>query len=89
MHTPGPWNVERHTFGWNIGHGIHVGLIAANGKINVHESEANANLTAAAPDMLAALVEARRLLRVRTNLTIAECRFLDSADAAIAKARGE
>ena len=58
-HTPGPW--EARTFLFMGGHKLadricHVGSSTSLGPSRAHESEANARLIAAAPDLLAALV---------------------------------
>ncbi|WLS01696.1 hypothetical protein [Shinella oryzae] len=58
-HTPGPW--EARTFSVMGGHKLadricHVGSSTSLGPTRAHESEANARLIAAAPDLLAALI---------------------------------
>src|SRR3546814_14292390 len=52
----------------------------------LNAADANARLIAAAPDLLDALTEARRIIRARASRSASECRFLDAADAAIARA---
>ena len=84
-HTPGPWKVAD----WG-------GLIYADPDhfITVAEAcdhvDANLLLIAAAPDMLAALKEALRLIELRDEWTFAgRYEALDVIRAAIAKAEGE
>ena len=77
-HTPGPWTYNRNTVSneWRI-------IPTADGYASVGAcwAEANARLIAAAPDMLAALVEMRDHF-----MTGDECREL--AAAIIARAKG-
>lgn len=69
-HTPGPWNITRKGYGYvdiRTPHktsaepnGQHVATAYQGSSIDRKESEANARLIAAAPDLLAALQQMRR-----------------------------
>ena len=102
-HTPGPWMVRRHVSGpladiYSIDHCDCLATTAFHGW-TFEEMEANARLIAAAPDLLAALHDARLLLTMIAKETyqgddwaerdesIRGC--LMGIDAAIAKAKGE
>lgn len=93
-HTKGPWKTEKN--------GVHSWHIAAiNSPVNndwievwspsancgdEETMEANARLIAAAPELLEALAELADYVDERTGDN--ECRTLENARAAIAKARG-
>ena len=64
-HTPGPWTVREHNYGDVRGcHGVfaagvtHPLVISVYGD-SIENSDANARLIAAAPDLLAALIQIR------------------------------
>jgi hypothetical protein len=85
QHTPGPW----HNIGDSQIHaqhanqnGLHVATIWAHG---VTQTQGNALLIAAAPDLLAALQEADRLLYLAK---VGHSKGIDQIRAAIAKALG-
>ncbi len=91
-HTPGPWNRSKKTDGnwWHIGAGNQAvaAVHAASKKRNEPYAsmfEANANLIAAAPELLAALEH----LHHNAKASGAEMGLaLDVAESAIAKAKG-
>ena len=91
-HTPGPWRITTDFIGVYDSEARRIANLDSDGAPDFGEDEtlANARLIAAAPDMLAALIDARALL----------CEILDGVDkdaypvfaattAAIAKAKGE
>ena len=99
-HTPGPWTCTIDDEGFNVfqddpkhpGNGDHIMCIAGN-----PESEANARLIAAAPELLAALRDTLESLECHEqdcqrdglkNAAKAARRQIDAARAAIAKAEG-
>lgn len=94
-HTPGPWSAEPMEDGCSVAYRINDAsgyeVAVTSGRDSDGEEAANARLIAAAPDMLAALKEARDLLA--GDLTGVEWKrachaFVAKADAAIAKAEG-
>lgn len=97
-HTPGPWETGK--LGHNV-QGANGRLVAATMFVqfgNNSEDVANARLIAAAPDLLAALIECRRwLAKADADGAFANCVLphgatdyaLPKADAAIAAAKGE
>ena len=99
-HTPGPWRViPKIDTGYMLFGGIsYLGSIEA--RLPSLENEANAHLIAAAPELLAALIEARHALQLANdtpNGPIVDTIWMmhrpetlfDFMDAMIAKARGE
>lgn len=87
-HTPGPWTAEHSNYGdeiWFGGYGAGMWTVEPIGAYLDGASKENARLIAAAPDMLAALVEAADALNDSGEypLTLRRIR------AAIAKAKGE
>lgn len=95
-HTPGPWVVERRSTM------VATALNGADGyelfdvRCDVPEFEANARLTAAAPDLLEALIAAEKKLCIAEyhldkgeNDSVVFGSEILLARAAIAKARGE
>lgn len=88
-HTPGPWTVEPGHYPGMIdikgpSFGIAVVLVASDLDFNDHSIRtSDANLIAAAPDLLEALIDVRRALEL-ANFT----GELAVVDAAIAKAKG-
>ena len=93
QHTPGPWVAAEEDW-----HGLPITAADREGMVHICmvptgfrepfeiEQQANARLIAAAPDMLAALREAERIL---SGLEIDEdCHFTADIRAAIAKAEG-
>lgn len=95
-HTPGPWHIEQFTSGYSkhedrtISHRLENGNMFRIGRAyNIsgpHETDANARLIAAAPEMLAAL-------RMHAALPAwpdreALIKAMDATRAAIAKATG-
>ena len=88
-HTPGPWSVKG-DIGTSVWAGpLFVGKtewdLYSNCVNNREEAQSNARLIAAAPELLAAL-EAARLWAVECYGSLP---WLESAEAAIAKAKGE
>jgi hypothetical protein len=89
-HTPGPWAAIDNGHCWSVESKSH--WIASTQFCFATETEANARLIAAAPELLAALVE---LVKQHKNIRAAESYpttnspATDAADAAIAKATGE
>jgi hypothetical protein len=85
-HTPGPWQVEKESGSHSITNRSFEGdewCIAEVYK-ETDMAMANANLIAAAPDLLEALIDVRRALEM-ANFT----GELAVVDAAIARAKGE
>lgn len=87
-HTPGPWVVGEGLRGYDFGivkkiEMAEIGIADIPEGVHVGEAEANARLIAAAPDMLAALKDALRLMDTMANTQAAK--VLTSA---IAKAEG-
>jgi hypothetical protein len=80
--TPGPWDYEANLSAIVVVRDHKVKLVADLGKVDLPEAEANAQLIAAAPELLEAL---RGVLRVADRATVE----FDAARAAIAKATGE
>lgn len=96
QHTPGPWhrNIKPATHYNTIfaGRNTHVTRLAVEGK-SEEEVEANCALIVAAPDMLAALREAVRVLEYAADALDAPAashfrETISDARAAIAKAEG-
>lgn len=96
QHTPGPWhrNIKPATHYNTIfsGRNTHVTRLAVEGK-SEEEVEANCALIVAAPDMLAALREAVRVLEYAADVLEAPAashfrETISDARAAIAKAEG-
>lgn len=91
-HTPGPWKASFNGTCWQID--ASMDAVATTQFCYAEEAEANANLLASAPDLLAALKLARRSMIVSVTgisdgLTIHEVRqWIEQTDAAIAKAEG-
>ncbi len=90
-HTPGPWNIDGGTnsnedlFIWKTGEYYSGHAIATvHGEIQ-EGSQANARLIAAAPDLLEALVMAKRLINANTLLDAGNPANI-KIEAAIAKA---
>lgn len=82
-HTPGPWTYY-HT-GWLVYAGKLIADCGRSGELSPDEMRANANLIAAAPDLLAAL---KRLLSA-TEQNLGDIHDAEEqARAAIAKATG-
>lgn len=89
-HTPGPWSslVYARTAAVHGGDGARVAVVYGGGDGDT--AEANANLIAAAPDMLEALVEAAGVLPVAGHLHPKDLHRVQTLlVTAIAKARGE
>lgn len=90
MHTPGPWNLKHGNkiqFDYLIVSST-AGLIASFnhlGKISKVESDANAKLISAAPDLLAALIVAEKLCGSLTSDQCSDSIHIQIKDA-IAKA---
>jgi len=88
-HTPGPWRVEE----YGNGGAVVIGEARAREVIAVSLTERNANLIAAAPDLLAAceaFVEAEHAAILDGQRAFSMyIDAIDAAKAAIAKARGE
>jgi hypothetical protein len=59
LHTPGPWKVQRGAHGYGYVLSVDATKVAAFGSAQIPNDEAVANsiLIAAAPDLLAALIE--------------------------------
>lgn len=102
-HTPGPWATEINEYGSRrigvvFAGGRNIARICGKGSMPqpaansfgalTDESDANARLIAAAPDMLKALERAEFCIRGYTDSSKREC-DLDAIRAAIAKAKGE
>ena len=87
-HTPGPWTVREPN---GAGHGVSIPEIGAwfGTMAWAPETMANARLCAAAPDLLEALAKLTNHCRRMGFDTREEEPLLDTAYAAIAKARGE
>ena len=84
-HTPGPWEAEGDYVFAPI-----VGYDARIARVTDIDSEANARLIAAAPDLLEALREAVGWMQHVPGIADSVGQIiLDDARAAIAKARGE
>ena len=91
-HTPGPWAVDSDQDGWFIrmeALGDKDAYLAIYASPDPEQRYYDAHLIAAAPDLLAALIELRDLVveREQGNHDLDE--ELDAADAAIAKAKGD
>ena len=83
-HTPGPWRHVRNAKG-------ELFILAFGGQTELPETEANARLIAAAPDLLAALqtvIESADDTGCSSDLTVVESAAVDQARTAIAKATG-
>lgn len=90
-HTPGPWNVAGLTITADAGNPEQpiAHIVQFLPKFS-HETEANARLIAAAPELLAALVAMVGLVRLKYgNLDADIWGEVVKAEEAIAKARGE
>ena len=96
-HTPGPWAIDESHINGSINAGKrHVALASF---YNCHDEEvrvtrdqqkANAQLIAAAPDLLAALKQALEALERADDYGVPGLgRIIDAADDAIRKAEGE
>ena len=90
-HTPGPWETEWPKFDCTIkSRGGVVATVYIGQELGDSESEANANLIAASPDLLAAL---KNIVRGYDGPTVdaatALSSYIDGARAAIAKAEGK
>ena len=96
-HTPGPWLFNDNSKHWATHpfsvtvrkrgvHAVAVANIPARATIELSEAKANAQLIAAAPDLLKALEKIVALEHYRHGYHPA---WTDQARAAIAKARGE
>ena len=102
-HTPGPWHIEQFTSGYSkhedrtISHRLESGnmlrIARAYNVMGPNETDANARLIAAAPDLLAAchalmraeaMQEGKRGGEIMGQISLA----IDAARAAIAKATG-
>src|SRR3546814_17954204 len=78
-HTPGPWRADPYNDIRTSPDGCKIAAVVTHyGTLNA--ADANARLIAAAPDLLDALTEARRIIRDRASRSAPECRFLDAAD---------
>ena len=87
-HTPGPWNIfdDEIVASWTD---VHVADVALCDGMNPTERQANRHLIAAAPDLLAALKTARRVLEVACGTTAPYIReAFKQIDVAIDKAEG-
>jgi hypothetical protein len=85
-HTPGPW--LHHEGKIHAPGALWIATVVERDDIiDADETEANAALLAAAPELLAALVRAERCIRGYTDSSKREC-DLDGIRAAIAKATG-
>lgn len=80
-HTKGPWQLIDASRGWVITANDGLYDIALVRDIGNEDNQANANVLVAAPDLLEALVYARRFLRPIDHDT-------EYVDSIIAKARG-
>ena len=100
-HTPGPWHIEQFTSGYSkyegrtISHRLESGnmlrIARAYNVMGPNETDANARLIAAAPDMLAALQKLSDVFDMDEHdqdRAHAESCAIDTARAAIAKATG-
>ena len=86
QHTPGPWKVASGPFGATVFVGEEENpRIVSDAAASDPENVANARLIAAAPDLLAALREARERMMGGSP---AIRRLIERTDAAIAKAEG-
>lgn len=89
-HTPGPWEIEEESEGHSITNRAFTGdewcIAEVYGKTDT--SIANANLIAAAPDLLEALLGVERLCAASGYIGV-NGQYLKIVRAAIAKARGE
>ena len=90
-HTPGPWRVHPEDGAihrWVIAHesGLSVGECSPGSQsVSPEEADANARPIAAAPDLLAALIECRRMI---LSGTAHPDEYVSVLDAAIARAEG-
>src|SRR3546814_19126416 len=81
-HTPGPWRADPYNDIRTSPDGCKIAAVVTHsGTLNA--ADANARLIAAAPDLLDALTEARRIIRARPSRSASHCRFLAPADAAL------
>lgn len=96
-HTPGPWKIDRgHASGFARGISAATrNIVNFNGLASptAEESQANANLIAAAPELLEALAEFVRIEDEDATGLLAECGSdvvlaIEKARAALSKARG-
>jgi len=88
-HTPGPWVVERADDAYCIASVGNLVVMPSSGKVKHDNTEADARLISAAPDLLEALemiVAEADSYTARTGKPVYN--WLDQARAAIAKARG-
>src|SRR3546814_15264447 len=84
-HTPGPWRADPYNDIRTSPDGCKIAAVVTHyGTLNA--ADANARLIAAAPDLLDALTEARRIIRARASPSASACRFLDAADAELRRA---
>ncbi|MGK9045857.1 hypothetical protein KXR63_00660 [Stutzerimonas chloritidismutans] len=87
--TPGPWVVQRAADAYCIASVGNLVIMPSSGKVKHDNTEADARLIAAAPDLLEALemiVAEADSYTARTGKPVYN--WLDQARAAIAKARG-
>lgn len=92
-HTPGPWRYIPDFSAVTIIRNHELKAVADFGKVDLPETEANARLIAAAPELLAALEDAEFILRkaaqVAGPMRDSFARSADDARNAIKKAKGE
>lgn len=90
-HTPGPWTVRKDAIKFLITAKDNSGIAHTSGLH--YDSEANARLIAAAPELLEALIELKAQLLAHVKFDVKRHYSLMVADAAagtaLAKARGE
>jgi hypothetical protein len=90
-HTPGPWRFDEHGDDRIVGDRLCVALITLgvdDGAMRGPIFRANANLIAAAPELLEALKGLRALIIGECGASTYECIDGERADAAIRKAEG-
>lgn len=86
-HTPGPWGLSRSVQVWVMAGPIHVATIPR--AYDGDWSPANADLIAAAPDLLESLEELVALIHRQHDFNDdGDGKAIDRAEAAIAKAKG-
>lgn len=92
QHTPGPWNALNDVSTWAVGAEY---IDPEDGEqyfghiCEVPAGEANARLIAAAPDLLAALIELGRFISEPDDTTHPMNKALAQAQAAVRKAEGK
>ena len=94
QYTPGPWHAGGLTVYGGSGARLTVADTTCCGSMTRAEDEANAQLIAAAPDLLAALdlltqLATSQLNQSATDFGLVNCDALAAARAAITKAKGE